>query len=166
MRACGGTAAVDCGRAAAVHNRKQTCSTCICSTYVHPWWPAYHRGLRMHALLVLAPIIAACAQQLCAGLHPSCAAFRPRARSLSHCSCACVPPSACCCGCSCRASAEKFADQDCLGSRVIGPDGKPGPYKFIKYKEAFELAAQVRSNAMPCKLAAAADESHTAMHAS
>ncbi|KAF6251919.1 acetyl-CoA synthetase-like protein [Scenedesmus sp. NREL 46B-D3] len=44
-----------------------------------------------------------------------------------------------------RASAEKFADQDCLGSRVAGPDGKPGPYKFITYKEAFELAAKVGS---------------------
>jgi hypothetical protein len=28
---------------------------------------------------------------------------------------------------------------------VVEPDGKPGPYKFIKYKEAFELAAKVCS---------------------
>uniref|UniRef100_A0A383WNH5 Long-chain-fatty-acid--CoA ligase n=1 Tax=Tetradesmus obliquus TaxID=3088 RepID=A0A383WNH5_TETOB len=44
-----------------------------------------------------------------------------------------------------KASAEKYADQDCLGSRAVGPDGKPGPYKFITYREAFQLACQAGS---------------------
>ncbi|WIA13533.1 hypothetical protein OEZ85_007105 [Tetradesmus obliquus] len=44
-----------------------------------------------------------------------------------------------------KASAEKYEDQDCLGSRAVGPDGKPGPYKFITYREAFQLACQAGS---------------------
>ncbi|KAF8060014.1 LACS4 [Scenedesmus sp. PABB004] len=44
-----------------------------------------------------------------------------------------------------KSSAEKFADKPCLGYRTVGADGKPGPYKFYTYAEAWEMAAKAGS---------------------
>ena len=36
-----------------------------------------------------------------------------------------------------RASATKWPEQECVGERVVLPDGKAGPYKFITYQQFF-----------------------------